>query len=724
MRTMPTPVGAPPADVSGALHVCPGYIEIAGEKHPCDQQAVLPPGSPPRYCPDHGVRLTPPRTQLLPPLPWPRIWRRLDERVRVASIAAVVAATGVVLDLTTQPWWFPLVYLVAAPWTVVAAYRVTRWWLTRKAIARQQINPADEVAGQRHKRRVAKRARHVAYLAAFAVTWIGLADLLGLNPATRRGVTMWVLLIVATVIGSRPYLRWVDSSRAAKPVEPASAAPAASGPDPEIEKILQDWEKLIAHDHGPLPKSQLVDVKKTSNGWEATIIAGKKAGFSPGKAFTSTDTINLIAAAYDVKDHNIVINPSAVNTNEAKLSVIEQSSLQQVRYWAGKGIDLSTGQAEVGTFDNGERAHHTFWKPGWGPTMELISGCTGSGKSEYVNLLLAMERQSGVCVSWVGDPQMGQSLGDICEGIDWFAPTIDEIRLMLQTAVRVMYARSALLIQRRKVEVRPDGEVVKRRIKYMDICEEFPLLSITIDEAHIPLQDDEVLACIGTLAKAGRKVNIKLRLVTQSPILSELRDSAMRQQLASGQVVVFRTANRRGGSADLVWPGPLPGDPSMFPVSWPDGSTTAGLGYISGQLPAPMRADYVGDVYDLFHSGPTKSLEPEVWDAAGAAYRDRRKRLEEFNSMPVGNILGTSQKVAETQEKVSGRDAVLGFLVQRWRSGNRSPVKFREVTEKVTVVSVRALTDVLNKLVEDGTLRKEGRGLYVFTEKGLEELDL
>jgi len=47
MRTMPTPVGAPPADVSGALHVCPGYIEIAGEKHPCDQQAVLPPGSHP-----------------------------------------------------------------------------------------------------------------------------------------------------------------------------------------------------------------------------------------------------------------------------------------------------------------------------------------------------------------------------------------------------------------------------------------------------------------------------------------------------------------------------------------------------------------------------------------------------------------------------------------------------------------------------------------------------
>src|SRR5690606_21527542 len=185
--------------------------------------------------------------------------------------------------------WCPLSCLWAAPWTVVAACGGPRGGWTRKALARQQINPADEVAGQRHKRRVAKRARHVAYLAAFAGTWIGLADLLGLNPATRRGVTIWVLLIVATVIGSRPYLRWVDSSRAAKPVDPALAAPAASGPGPEIEKILQDWEKLIAHDHGPLPKSQLVDVKKTSNGWEATIIAGKKAGFSPGKAFTSTD---------------------------------------------------------------------------------------------------------------------------------------------------------------------------------------------------------------------------------------------------------------------------------------------------------------------------------------------------------------------------------------------------------------------------------------------------
>ena len=58
--------------------------------------------------------------------------------------------------------------------------------------------------------------------------------------------------------------------------------------------------------------------------------------------------------------------------------------------------------------------------------------------SEYLNLLAALERKSGCVVSWIGDPQMGQSLGDLRDGVDWFAPSVEEILVMLRVAAIVM----------------------------------------------------------------------------------------------------------------------------------------------------------------------------------------------------------------------------------------------------------------------------------------------
>jgi hypothetical protein len=327
-------------------------------------------------------------------------------------------------------------------------------------------------------------------------------------------------------------------------------------------------------------------------------------------------------------------------------------------------------------------------------------------------------------------------LGDIRDGVDWFAPTVEEFLIMLRVAVQVMFARNVLITRMRKKETRPDGSVVERRVKYVEVSEEFPLLDITCDEAHIPMNDPdhgkEIVTLLALLAKSGRKCNIKLRLITQSPLLTELKSSVLRSQLSSGFVVVFRTADKLTGAA--CWPGKMPGDPALLPAEWPDGKTAAGVCYMSGQKPLRHRADYVGDVYDLMHTGETKGLEPAVLGAAGVLYADRHKRLAAFDAMDPAELLGAQiptidRAAAGTTDagKEGGREAVLRYFADLRMDGDRDPVKFGVIDENVKAVKTRALTNVLNKLVTEGLLVNEtgpdGKsGWYSLTESGAEHL--
>lgn len=688
------------------------------------------------YCPVHGIPLTRSDEQrrFKISVPWRAIWDVADERVRVAAATTAVGLAGVAVDQAVMPWYGIAAQVAAMPAVIAGSWWATRWWLTRRAVKRGTLDARDEVAGRRRRKLIGRRARAAGYTAAAAAMWVQIADLAGIDFTDPRGPALAAALAGVGIVGSRPYLRYVDDKRGQR-----AEMVAVPQPEPETAEAPTEEEQLrgyvterwarVSGPGAPLPGTVLEDIRRTVGGWAAVIVAGETSDLDPDK-WGSDKAIGMVARAFSVGTNAVSITADPDDANRAHILVQKVSPLSVTRAWDGAGIDVATGRAYTATLDDGERIAHEFWRPGWGSVMELIAGCTGSGKSEYLNLLLALERLSGRVVSWVGDPQMGQSLGDVRDGVDWFAPTSEEILTMLRVAVQVMLARNLTITRMRE----RDEQGRERRVKYREVASDFPLLSITIDEAHLPMGDpdlgNEIVKLLALLSKSGRKCNVKLRLITQSPLLSELKNSVLRGQLSSGLVTVFRTAGKLDGTA--AWPGKMPADPGALPAVWPDGSTAAGVMYQSGQKPIKARTDYPGDLYDLMTTGVTLGLEPAVLGSAGVLYADRRKRLDAFDSLDPADLLGigvptidftTSSKPADNTRRGGGRDAVLRFLAERWAEGDREPVPFGVIDRSVDAVKTRALTNVMNKLVADG-LAVNRDGAYMLTEAGAEHMGL
>lgn len=666
-------------------------------------------------------------------------WRMLEphrERLQVAAATAGVGLVGAVADAADLSWAGEVAQFAAVPACVAGSWWLTRVWLTRRAVTRNQVDPADEIAGKRARNRIGRRARTAGYITAGCGVWVEVADAINLNATTVDGGLALAALFGLGVVGSRPYRAWVDARkrRAQATPPPEVAEPGGDAPPSNEDKlrmyVLERWEKVSARGR-VLHGTSLEDVRPSVGGWSATIVAHDDSDLDPEK-FDMPEPVRKIARAYSVGTSMVSIIADPLDANRAMILVQRTSPLSEGVDWAGHGINVEAGDAETMTLEDGSRGRHPFWRPGWGALMELIAGCTGSGKSEYVNLLLALERKSGRVVSWVGDPQMGQSLGDVRDGVDWFAPTNEEILVMLRTAVTVMLARNLIITRMRVTETRPDGRQVQRRVKYVEVSPDFPLLSITIDEAHLPMNDPEIgkeiVKLLALLSKSGRKANVKVRLLVQSPLLSELKDSVLRAQLASGAVTVFRTADRLTGAA--AWPGgKMPGDPSALPATWEDGATAAGVGYSSATARMRMRSDYAGDLWDVMTEGDTLGLEAAVLGAAGPLYAGRWKRLEAFDSMDPAEILGAGipsnlldSAPGDDRAPIGGREAVLRFFADRWLDGDRDPVQFGDLASAIRdVIKTRACTNACNKLVEEQILDTRN-GAYWLTESGAEQI--
>jgi hypothetical protein len=194
---------------------------------------------------------------------------------------------------------------------------------------------------------------------------------------------------------------------------------------------------------------------------------------------------------------------------------------------------------------------------------------------------------------------------------------------MLRRAVAVMYARNAHLA---RVEWQDERGRARKGKAHFEPTPQMPLLSITIEEAHAVLSIPEARKLAEDIAKMGRKCGVSLRLVVQVPLLDQLGNSmTLRDGVAGGNVVVFRTANRLSGQ--VAFNGTLPVDPSQLPRQFPDGSSTAGLGYILGasDRQAIMRSYCDLDPFswatagDTVHLDPAPAAEQSATDPAPAA---------------------------------------------------------------------------------------------------------
>lgn len=518
---------------------------------------------------------------------WPEIvrWAALNRRMLV-PFAALTLMAGPAVLVWRSPYWAALTGLVGLAFVVYSHANL-------RARAREHSHAAGYIP---------RAWLPMAYLAA---AWPIATARYGVTRQTA-GVLLagWLLWAVRFWFANRARTSSTDLPLAKRWAE------TIANPD---YKHIDSGKKLIG--------SQLVNVRSVPGGMAATVV------LPPGQEGSQVDTRGeVIASVYGTLVTDVTIDESTgpgAAANKRELFVLPKSPLRKPRHWKGSDLDYNTWISTVGSYIDGERVQYVWCIPESGPWHDLIAGTTRAGKSRLLDQLLTTSRQAkGYMVDWVIDPQNGQSLPDWVDEVDWFAAGVDEGMKILRAARALMYARNLEFAGREHVDRR--GRT-KRGMKGFTPTLEYPQVNLTIDEAHAMLQIPEAVTILAEMGKMGSKCGIKVRLVVHLPLLSELGGSSvLRDMVASGNVIVLRTASRITGQ--VAFQGALPVDPVMIPRRMPDGSSSGGLGFALGadSRRAPMRLDWAEDPLDLIEGIPITHLSDDEARAAGADYAQYR----------------------------------------------------------------------------------------------------
>jgi hypothetical protein len=433
---------------------------------------------------------------------------------------------------------------------------------------------------------------------------------------------------------------------------------------------LERWMLRVAGTGGALPGSRLYDMAPVATGWSATV------GLVGGKQTTAEAiaAASRIASAYGVPTTSIVIEaPATGEAHRARLLVLTRNPLQQVQPFTGPGLDAS-GQFPIGVYADGSTAYWRLFTPGSGANHGLIAGTTGSGKSGLVNLLCTEIRHSGMCVLWLADPEEGVSVPDWQDSADWFAASLDEIRVMLQAAERIMNGRKR---RRARREWTDEQGRDRRGLSAFDPSPAEPQLTIVVDESPDVMGDPECMRIVGLIGKKGRKLGVSIVVIAQVPSVAELGGNVtIRSMVSSMNIVMFRTSDRLSGKMGM--PQNLPFDPADLPARWPDSSPTAGLGYVAsaGGRVSSMRAMYVEDPYQWATCDAAAAVldQASAGDAGEdyATWRKRRDQADTETQTPAAAAVvelapdtSTTRDAILTELRTSGQRIATGALAAR-----------------------------------------------------------
>ncbi len=573
------------------------------------------------------------------------------------------------------------------------------------------------------------RSRHWAVYtwstAAAAALWLITAAAIGAGPP------MPGFLLVGTLAAAAPWW-WHHRIR--------SDQPSA------LDSRVQTWVDYVANDRGPLAGAQLSGVeelrpaafagsRQTEVGWTATVVLPK------GKLTTSraVDKVEDVAAAYELPLTSVVIEPtSGGEANLARLAVYTRNPLRETQHWPGPQLfDPQTGIAPIGLYADGEQTLYRFYRRGSGPVHDLIAGTTDAGKSRTLDLLLSIERHSPLMVSFVIDPQEGQSLPrwkprkDGTRRVHGFARNAVDGLALLAALEAEMYARNRFMADFEWIDEHGRDEEGLDHFDPMFWATQkvrLPLLCLTIEEAHAVLGLPGARERVEAIAKMARKCGIKLRLVVQVPLLDQLGNSmTLRSMVAAGNVVVLRTADMLSGQ--VAFSGALPVDPAKLPREWPDHTSTAGLGYVlgPGARPAPSRNFYVDDPTHWATTGeltPFTPLSPQLRDwldehqgitpasnaaAAPAPRRPAEKSSSGSRTKKRDRGRDASPAARAAAARGSTRDAILGYL------GDRGHAHTGVIANALNL-PLKTVSKAISRLAAEGHLHSIRYGIWALTD--------
>lgn len=544
-------------------------------------------------------------------------------------------------------------------------------------------------------------------------SWIALAAAAGWS-AVAAMIGPWTIpmpgLLAVGVLAGQAALWWHRQHQPAPVVdeEPVEV-------DCEFDERIYTWVTKIAKSDGALPESHLEHMKDLPKGlgWSADIQLPKGGTQTTGEAVAA---VRRIASAYDVPVEQVVIEPSVDGLmSRARLLVLTRNPLQPKQVFKGLTWNPETGYFRLGVHADGSDALYRLWTPGSGANHGMIAGTTGAGKSGFVNQICTEVRHSGKAILCFGDPEDGESAPDWQdEGPHVFAGTVPKIRRMLQAVERVMDDRK----KRRRSTTWVDEQGRTRRGKgFFDPTPEEPLIVVVIDEAPDVTNDPECARIIAKIGKKGRKVGVGAHLVVQIPSLAELGGNlAIRSMLSSTNVVIFRTADKH--SKNMGVPMDLPIDPNNLPTKWPDGSTTAGLGFLAtaGGRVSPMRATYVEDPYHWATTGKPARIP----DADIAAAKDEKgnyflewRELRDVDD-DEDDVLPSPQ-AAPSGNTASTRSRIVEFLRDRGEPAHTG------VIADALGLSKPATSMALKRLKKDGEAVDPKHGVWTLVGSGMPE---
>lgn len=504
-----------------------------------------------------------------------------------------------------------------------------------------------------------------------------------------------------------------------------------AAPAPTLSEQMQAWQDQVASIDGSLPHSRLVDVVTTDYGWTGVIVLHK------GNWRKAVQAAPDIAGDLDLPEEMLQIEKAiGQSAKRAVIAAFTTNPLQKGTNYPGPHIlNTETGQAEVGIFYDGAPARYAFWKPS-GPVHSVIYGATDGGKSRFLDMLLGTERHNGI-VSWVCDPQGGQSLPRWREAVDWYEDTAQGGLAQLYALRNIMYERSGRYSLMEWTDHK--GRVLRGRDHFV-VGDPDPLIVMTIDEAHRVLKLPGAVELVLEIVLMARKCGIKLRLVFQGPKANMFgagpESTDIREQLQSGNTVMFRTASALTDSIGL------PGwevNPSQLPMYWPDGTSTAGLGFIKGpdNRQAQFRAHFDRDPAHWATTGETPTVEKSAAAVCGKSYDERLDRLaarlrgetpvlpdDAFTTTadtaqlaPSSDPIAQAAAAIEAEAPAGTDDRVATFLAERGRPVGRVTIA------QETGLTVSAVKNALTRLKTKGQAVAVDRGIWAHPDHADNDID-
>lgn len=488
-------------------------------------------------------------------------------------------------------------------------------------------------------------------------------------------------------------------------------------------EVLAQWDARVACSHGPLPSSRLLELHRLDDdsSWQATIEV------HDGNADAAIARWKDIGARLKLRIDEIDVEPHSDGLHLARILVRRgDNPLLETRRLLEPTFDAVTGRSIIAFYADGKPVVYRHYRRGSGPIHDLFSGCTRSGKTELAKTLLGEERRSGVIVSWLLDPQRGQSYGVWKKRVHRFAGTKREIRDALRDLKRRMEARSELLssIVWRDEKGREQEGITD--FTPGDPRHGLPMISVTIDEFQSVVGDedygDECASLVEEMIEMSSKCGIKFRLLTPVPLMDSIGNSQrIKDAVGSGNVGVFRTANQLTGQA--AFNGVMPVDPCELPKEWPNGESTAGLGFVFGpgaDRPTKMRTVVLHDHYEWATTG-TPAVEDDVIAPEPEQPQQADQLLEpgldaaDAVELTVHHGIPDDEEDEPADDKHVAKDHVLAYFAD---GAEHLPVDVKKHFHKVGIAP-RTVGKALRDLTNEGLLEHpKERGPYWLSETG------